>query len=161
MIRVVFRNKNRQDSFLYGFTLVELTIVLGIALIILITSLVSLRFLTKYDLDNQAEILAGDLQKARFFAYHNHTNYTVAFDIANNSYRMFNATQEIINRTLTVSMRTVSNDTIMFLSPWGQANISGFVNLTQAGRFIIVNFSRTGFTNILPAQHCLNVLDCP
>jgi Tfp pilus assembly protein FimT len=143
-----------------ALTLVEMVIGLAITAILVATSLVSFNFVDGRRLDTQARNMVSDLIWIRESAASRHNNYTVGFDITNETYSFFNGTAMIPanlvrRQRLTVNLASVKDwdgnaiTRFTFFAPQGNASVTALINLTQAGKWRVINVSdETGFVRI-------------
>ena len=138
-----------------GFTLVEMLVVIAIAAIMLGAGVYYLSALNPRKVEAEAIKLISELNRARQAALGRHQNYTLTFDLAEDSYQISSASSdERQTNSLAVDLVSVTDfsgspeNQLVFYYPKGIAQ-DRIISLSSSGLIRRVRvFSETGYVRI-------------
>ena len=98
---MVILEAGREDNGIKGFSLVEiLTVLVIIAILLTIANSMFSAFRQRTNLREAAGALAGDMKLAKQRAVAENVEYTITFDVNNNSYRIQGGTYDVTKKLI-------------------------------------------------------------
>ncbi|MFH1771694.1 MAG: type II secretion system protein [Candidatus Omnitrophota bacterium] len=143
---------------LYGFTLVEMVVVIGILGLISAASIISFWRLAPKRLDAEARMVVGDISWARDMSLARQTQYIVNFDTAADEYTIYNQSINPVNLILRKKLQTdivsiqPSPESIVFNPPFGNSQSKQIDLSFQGYSKEIYIFGDTGYVRAQDSQ---------
>jgi Tfp pilus assembly protein FimT len=133
-----------------AYTLVELTVVIGIMAIMAAVVLIASGAIPSRTLETETRGLMADLNWAREMALATRENYTVNFNQTNRNYNIANETEEVKPpQRLTVNI--TSPDSLTFYYILGNTSYDGVIGLEKSGKMKKIRiYNQTGYLRLCP-----------
>lgn len=122
--------RERQKQQASGFTVLELMVAVGIAMVVLGIAVPSLlTWLPSLRLSSAARQVATDLQVARMKAISQNASYTVSFNTSNSTYSFTGTSRDVVQEYPGITISSVSANPVF--TPRGTASTTGNVTLSN------------------------------